>query len=480
MAQDIYIEPGELSSRLLSNSRQHLETSCKKLKSIDSCPVYHGPDGCAQLYPLGIISQLSALADKIDNLEERLGKYAQVMDSEPDALAEIDDSCRNNLTNAWERTGYCFGIATSPIVQGFVGLFSVLFCTNAQTAQETEVYQSGSENSDVQIDSADKLDTVSDFDKQKIIIAFEAENPDTAQKLDRYLTDTGLADSDIENIKYLIYTAPEPYRSLYLEYVESYKMKLKENGISNHNSLTNVITIVDDQSLSNDPHSPYTTFFHESGHAIDDFERSGIMFGAKMAYRSSKYEYQNKTMYECIVDDVRKNVSEYIDTTYDDLTDEQRNTILRSMNLTDDAEFVYKARNNGLSDSYLDQIRTEVLDHYVYEELAGYDNNAVCDIYGGITNEVFYEESTYENGVYLGHANNSTYWYGKINVLKGSFSGENCDLNDHTGRQAAELWAEFFAAKMTRNEAALANMKEHFPTAYEAMEQMAQDMAKTD
>jgi hypothetical protein len=52
-------------------------------------------------------------------------------------------------------------------------------------------------------------------------------------------------------------------------------------------------------------------------------------------------------------------------------------------------------------------------------------------------------------------------------------------IEDQAGTQAAELWAEFFAAQMTCNEAALANIKEHFPTAYEAMEQMAQDMANS-
>ena len=44
------------------------------------------------------------------------------------------------------------------------------------------------------------------------------------------------------------------------------------------------------------------------------------------------------------------------------------------------------------------------------------------------------------------------------------------------GSQVAELWADFFAAQMTHDEAALSLIKQHFPTAYAAMEQMALEM----
>ena len=43
--------------------------------------------------------------------------------------------------------------------------------------------------------------------------------------------------------------------------------------------------------------------------------------------------------------------------------------------------------------------------------------------------------------------------------------------------QESELWAEFFAAKMTQDEAALKSIKSHFPQAYKAMEAIGVEKA---
>lgn len=306
-----------------------------------------------------------------------------------------------------------------------------------------------------------------------IVTAYERENPDVAKKMDKAFKNSGLADSDIDKIKSTVYNAPEPYRSLYIQNLGKYTYG--EGNRTAYSEIFNRAMYSDADELSKDPKGAYNGIFHESGHAIDDVEKS-------WGNITEKYSYKGRSLYELITQDVRGNISAYIDANYGDLSVEEKNIIMRSMNLTDDAEFRYMARDNALSDGRLNRIRTQVLDHYYDVEMAGYDNEAVCDIYGGVTNEVFYKE---HDEVHLSHVRNgSDYWFNNGLIDLGYFAG-NYDyatgefiygVNDQSGNQAKELWAIFFAAQMTQDTAVLKNMKEHFPSAYEAMEQMALDM----
>ena len=88
-------------------------------------------------------------------------------------------------------------------------------------------------------------------------------------------------------------------------------------------------------------------------------------------------------------------------------------------------------------------------------DLAGQENEAASDVYGGVTNNALL-------GTY-GHRDKN-YWY---------------ILGISTNSQTSELWAEFFAAQMTQDEVALESIKKHFPNAYDAMEAMARDMVES-
>ena len=131
---------------------------------------------------------------------------------------------------------------------------------------------------------------------------------------------------------------------------------------------------------------------------------------------------------------------------------------MRSLNLTDDAAYTYGGDEN--LDQVLKQYRGEIVRHMNYE-LAGEVNEAASDVYGGVTNNAIiggygHRKEPNEKG------SDYQYWY----------SGRK-----PTNNQTSELWAEFFAAKMTHDENALVSIKEHFPNAYDAMEKMAQEMA---
>lgn len=308
--------------------------------------------------------------------------------------------------------------------------------------------------------TADTFANLSGWYKDAYIASYENGHPEIKEKLDRVFSDPDFTDSEIRDIKYLIYNAPEPYRSIYIEHIDDFQVVVfdvgdkdgDKNEGSLFNSLNNKIYLIDsDETFFDNPRGPYNTFFHESGHAIDDFEKA---FGAK----STHYTYNGKSLNDWVADDVRNHMSEYIDDTYPHLTDSQKQAIMRSLNLTDDAAYTYGGDEN--LDQVLKQYRGEIVRH-MNSELAGEENEAASDVYGGITNNAII--GSYGHRKELNEKGSDyQYWY----------SGRK-----PTNNQTSELWAEFFAAKMTHDEDALVSIKEHFPNAYDAMEKMAQEMA---
>jgi hypothetical protein len=278
---------------------------------------------------------------------------------------------------------------------------------------------------------------------------FEIGHPEYAELMAQVLSDPDLTDQERKDIRYLIYSAPEPYRSIYLEHVDSFVVHVDGDvdGAYYSGWLREIFIRDTDKYFADDPMAPYTTFFHESGHAIDDFENeNGYML-------TTHFTYEGQSLHDLVTGDVRNYVEDYIrnDPYLSSLTEEQRQTVLWGLNLTDNAEFAYGG-GTELSDPVLEAARQAVINH-MKTDLAGYENGAASDVYGGVTNNAIYGN--------WGHWTD-TYWY---------------NGNSATGSQEIELWAEFFGAKMTGDEATLASIRAHFPRAYDAMEAMALEMA---
>ena len=310
--------------------------------------------------------------------------------------------------------------------------------------------------------TADTFSKIPEDYKKEYIAVYEAEHPDQAKLMESVLSDPDLTEQEKRDIKFLAYTAPEPYRSVYLEHLSQYNVVVFQPDSADSDgksgscywSKTGKIYLKDDDSTFGDnKRAPYDTFFHESGHALDDYEK-----GQDLMSRS--YFHNGISLQDYIVDDVRDYVSNYIDENYaGKLTQEQKNQLMKSMNLTDDASFAYEGSTAGLPTA-LEDYRAEIVAG-ISNNLTGHDNNAASDVYGGVTNNVFmgsYGHFKDENA----SGDSYTYWYqnGKA-----------------TRSQSSELFAEFFAAQMTRDEVSLANIRKHFPQAYEAMEAMVREMA---
>ena len=298
---------------------------------------------------------------------------------------------------------------------------------------------------------------LSEEDKRRSVEAYEAKHAQEAMLMDEVLSDSDLTEQERLDIRFILYNAPEPYRTIYLEHLRKYKVSVdpQTKGAFYQSGTETIHIRRNSKYFRADSCGPYTTFFHESGHAIDDFEDD-------RRYLTGSFTYEGESLHALLTDDVRSYVEDYInsDPELRELTEAQRQELLRSLNLTDDASYLY-GTGKALSDPVLEASRQRVLD-YMHQDLSGADNACASDVYGGVTNNAINGDWGHYND--RGDPRDSSYWYYGTTA---------------TGMQEKELWAEFFAAKMTRNEEALASIRAHFPRAYEAMEAMAEQMAAT-
>src|SRR5699024_1595136 len=111
------------------------------------------------------------------------------------------------------------------------------------------------------------------------VIDYEENNPDRAKDTDEFLTP--LEEQDVVEIKYLMYTAEEPYRSLAMDYLDRFEVvKLKpkvrketdtdSNGVFRYSGDA---ICVEMSKLRKDDLRNYYTFFHEIAHAFDYYYR---------------------------------------------------------------------------------------------------------------------------------------------------------------------------------------------------------------
>ena len=163
--------------------------------------------------------------------------------------------------------------------------------------------------------TADTFANLSGLYKDAYIASYEDGHPEIKEKLDWVLSDPDFTDSEIRDIKFLIYNAPEPYRSIYLEHIDDFQVVVfdvgdkdsdKKKGSLFDSSNKKIYLIDSDETFFNNARGPYNTFFHESGHAIDDFEKASGM-------KSRQYTYNGKSLNDWIADDVENYMSEYID-----------------------------------------------------------------------------------------------------------------------------------------------------------------------
>lgn len=296
-------------------------------------------------------------------------------------------------------------------------------------------------------------------EKARIIASFEREHPEYAKKLNDFLTADGaegLSPKDIEDIKYLVYTAREPFRSACLKSLGKYSIKTVNGDGGFYQPWPSLIAHTVNYSypdcFAQDPRGPYTVFFHECGHAIDDLSDQSKWMGSDTesfkAY--SEAMKQNVTIQQAIEYDVYHNknnphsVSSIAEKYY-----RGRGLDMGSAQSRETAHVIDAFRSGKTSQLTKDELR--LYNHVKNEFNSTTGRNAkyesVTDVYGGVSH------NSLRNGGY-GHDN--SYWDSRSSSMP-----------------AQELWAEYFSYNMSDNSENLAHLHEYFPEAAKVMEAYA-------
>ncbi len=487
-ASDTHIDEAELGE--LHSKLQERRGQLQKI-SIEAENTAAGVADLVSLPSLDISSadaQLGCILTSLDELDNAVNGLESVYASSTD-LAEIDAMISQLEGFFQEMIGLNKEFKTNFSAEGFMTLASVpaliAEARRAQTLMEEREAEVSVAVKELEKRREDKSNSVIPKDRkvvEKSVSDFEAEHPEYAAAMDKVLSDPDLTAQERLGIKYTAYNAPEPYRSIYFEHIDQYVVNVDpERGRDAfYRGTEGKIYMGRKGTLSNDPRGAYATFFHESGHAIDDYEYGNVAYDDGSL--TNTYSYNGTSLHDLIVSDTRSYVEAIIDNDpkYKNLTETQHHIILRSLNLTDDAPmYDYDNDGNWLKDSFEDgiagsqykfiskylkhpwEIREDVILEDVRRDirqrmnndLQGWDNEAASDVFGGVTNNAIKGDISHSS---------PHYWYGEDKMPKGS--------------QERELWAEFFSAQMTQDEAALESIRRHFPQAYAAMEAMAQEM----
>lgn len=293
------------------------------------------------------------------------------------------------------------------------------------------------------IDELKQKDIITSEDMDEFIRIYEVGNRELTVKIDKLLSK--LSEEERRRIKYFIYTAEEPYKSIYLNQLESYKIGHTSGDDTGYFSPNNNKINVDMTVEPGNPRGPYTTYFHESGHAIDyNYNDDGSYYS--LTYRNA----EGKSLQDVIYEDVRNNVQEVVGmyTTDPEMT---KNIV----------NYIMGGRSVELSAlSPLEQQIYNSVSYYYRNEMAGGVNEACSDVYGGVTNNLIV--GGFAHYPKDGNYDNYTYWYDKN--------------GNATGNQSMELWAEFYSYAATGNEANMESLREHFPNAYEFLVEMSNSM----
>lgn len=318
---------------------------------------------------------------------------------------------------------------------------------------------------------------VNSMDKDKMleyIVLYEMIYPEYAGKIDQLLqSDDVLTKEDRAKIKYLAYTAEEPYKTVYFKYINEYQLGSIGDGninVSQYRPNSNKIYFTDGiSSFSGDSRGPYTTWFHESGHATDGNSASNGGYYCEEYKMYLEYFGREVTLQEAIYADVYDDIRNVIQAYAVGASDTIRVEAVLDT-------FRYGVEDPSLTDAEK-QVRDQVVAYYD-TDLNGAVNEAACDVYGGVTN--------LEIGRHWGYGHRPSREDEKGNKLTDE---EYQEVIDHytywynsegkeTFAQSRELVAEYFSYHMTGNTAALASLRDHFPQAVQVLDQMFAELAK--
>jgi len=233
-----------------------------------------------------------------------------------------------------------------------------------------------------------------DLQKVITILKYEETHPKYINQTNEFLTP--LEEKDKIEIKYLMYTAEEPYRTLAVKYLDKFTIaETNESGVFDANVNTLTFDVSEDR---NNERGQYYTFFHEVGHAIDYYY--GIEHGFKGFY-SDSYTFDGKSLANLMYEDAEANFrselqSKMHSSKYDHLSSDEKKEMIN--NITDN--LLNQNKYFGALTQQEKELQRTMMVIY-FEKLKGPDNNSASDVYGGITNKTIEGSYSHEDDYWL-------------------------------------------------------------------------------
>lgn len=409
--------------------------------------------------------RISSQSDKIASIAKELEKYADQVNQISDRLGSSSSSRAISMFQSTLKT-YSQNLMMQ---EQSARTMATLLKQISDTYNETEkqiLNGDYNETSNVNQTASDIISELAGLSKSDCIRDYESANPDMARKVDEYLKQMSsvLTEDDIQNIKYLIYSAKEPYRTIFLNNLKNFNVT--DLQLPPEEAFYHPWTIIDlftknghtlhysyPYCFGNDPRGSYTTLFHESGHAIDDLADESKSFGSDTENYKAYSSGMGKevTVREAILYDVYDNKSNPHSMISIATKLKNSGDVDSSANVTK----VINAIRKGVPPKNLSPADRELYNAIINEHRSSLENSgkpsahyeSVSDVYGGVSDNVLRN----------GYGHDSKYWNDKSKAAK-------------------ELWAEYFSYNMADDADNLAFLKEYFPEAAQILESYANDL----
>jgi hypothetical protein len=261
-------------------------------------------------------------------------------------------------------------------------------------------------------------------------MCYEYLHPKNTKKMNDFLDPVikdGNYTKDVQNIKYLSYASPEPYKKILFQYlsqitIADYAWTSTQHyhpwdssvldSSDGHSGQSIAVNLNVSKALE-DPTGPYFTFFHEIGHAMDHMmKEDGVFIRA------------DSGLQDILKNDLHDNIRNEINSIPNTLTQERIDDIINS----------FAVGGTTLAPGSIEeQIRGQII-ITLSNNLRGNERCTVSDVVGGFTNNTIV--GGWSHGLLKADGVTPTYYWTDA-------SGKE------TGAQSSEWFAGFFSANIT-------------------------------
>lgn len=259
--------------------------------------------------------------------------------------------------------------------------------------------------------------------KEKIIdiLKYEDANPEYVDQTNEFLSPLG--EQDIIEIKHLMYTSEEPFRTLGMKYLDRFEIviltpeiregeDIKGDGVFRYWEDAIYLEI---ENLRDDDRGSYYTYFHEVAHAFDyyygqdnkEMLQAMIEGDAELEFDDSTFftdvfKIEDKTLSNRMYEDVENNLRK-------ELSRELESSAYNGLNSKEKQDMIDNVTENLLKQNKLHStlsleeksLQMEIEELYENVLLHGPDNNTASDVYGGVTNKTIEGNYNHEDDYWL-------------------------------------------------------------------------------